>query len=285
MYSNVAAVCVLYNPCMNEVMSNIDTYLDCVSKLYLVDNSDNQLIREIYLLYSDRIIYINNNCNLGIAKALNIGANLAIKDGYEWLLTMDQDSKAYPDMLKSMMNYVAHSDNKNIGIVAAQPDSIKWHDLKHDGTILMDTVITSGNLVNLLAYRKIGGYVDKLFIDYVDHCFCLSLRENGFSIIQVNRALLNHHLGNSESRFIGNLKLVVTNHTYIRRYYITRNRFYLYKRFGCKFPSFVFADFLRFLKETLLLIMYEKDRMKKIKSIIIGLMDCCRNKFGCKNKY
>lgn len=282
MYLNIAAVCVLYNPILEEVMENITSYLNSVDKVYIVDNSDKHIVNESDFLYNNRLVYINNGKNLGIAKALNIAAYLAIEGGYEWLLTMDQDSKAYPNMLTYMMEYINKIDVEHIGIVAAQPDSIRRHSMRTDGITFMDTVITSGNLVNLIAYKKVGGYVDELFIDYVDHFFCLSLREKGFSIVQVNKALLNHHLGNSKGKYVGNLKLVITHHNFIRRYYITRNRFYLYKKFWYKYPFFVFADFLRFFKELFFILMYEQDKKKKMKSIIGGLVDCYNNNFGCK---
>jgi rhamnosyltransferase len=40
----------------------------------------------------DNVLYYPNYQNFGIAKALNIGCQKALDEGYEWVLTMDQDS-------------------------------------------------------------------------------------------------------------------------------------------------------------------------------------------------
>ena len=78
-----------------------------VEKLYLVDNSeisDNGIKK--YFINNKKIIYIENNSNTGVAHALNQGAGLAITDGYDWLLTLDQDSKPDQVMIESLVMFV-----------------------------------------------------------------------------------------------------------------------------------------------------------------------------------
>ena len=87
---NIQGVVVLYNPDYT-ILDNIKSYLDGIEKLYIVDNSEtknHELINKIVSI-SAKCIYIDNNGNQGIAHALNVGAQKAIEDGADWLLTMD----------------------------------------------------------------------------------------------------------------------------------------------------------------------------------------------------
>jgi rhamnosyltransferase len=55
--------------------------------------------------------------------------------------------------------------------------------------------MTSGNLIHLTAHKIIGGFNEKLFIDYIDHEYCPRLHINGFSVIRANKAMLFHKVG------------------------------------------------------------------------------------------
>ena len=96
----IAGVVVLYNPDDN-VRTNIDSYINELDILYVVDNSPipNDNNKKINC---EKIKYISNNGNKGIANALNVGANNALKENCEWLLTMDQDSTFKDNSLSKM---------------------------------------------------------------------------------------------------------------------------------------------------------------------------------------
>ena len=104
----VAATVILYNPDEISLLLNISSYINDVDKLYVIDNSDFSLSSKIveYFLSINHIEYINLGGNKGIAYALNYAAISAIKAGYDWLMTMDQDSKATPSMVNKLMSFV-----------------------------------------------------------------------------------------------------------------------------------------------------------------------------------
>ena len=109
----LAGTVILYNP-SKENLENILVYLNEVDRLYLVCNSAN--IPKVSL--SKKITYIYNSSNYGIAKSLNIAAYQAIKDGYEYLLTLDQDSKMKASIVKEMKDFISKTDIKNIGLIS-----------------------------------------------------------------------------------------------------------------------------------------------------------------------
>ncbi|MHB8208270.1 glycosyltransferase, partial [Mucilaginibacter sp.] len=82
---NVCGVTVLYNA-DNTVIANIESYINDLDQLYVVDNSEP--INEALIATLKKLpncVYINNNGNKGIANALNVGAKLAVEAGATWL--------------------------------------------------------------------------------------------------------------------------------------------------------------------------------------------------------
>ncbi len=115
----IVGVVVLYNP-DESIIKNINSYINDIEKLYLVDNSENKnhdLINKIMSI-SDKCIYVDNNGNQGIAHALNVGARLAIENGADWLLTMDQDTSFSENDLIKIQEELLAVDSTNTAIVA-----------------------------------------------------------------------------------------------------------------------------------------------------------------------
>ena len=107
--------------------------------------------------------------------------------------------------------------------------------------IVIDTVsvMTSGNLLNLVAFKKTGKFNEKYFIDYVDHEYCFRLQRKGFCIKIFKGSVLLHKLGNMEIKKFSGSTVCFTNHNYIRRYYMTRNRLDLAYNYLFSFPEFI----------------------------------------------
>jgi len=277
--TRVAGVVVLYNPYLN-IFDNIKTYINQVDKLFVIDNSDkinNFLVEKIQL--KNKAEYINNPSNLGIAAALNVGARKAIGDGFEYLLTMDQDSKATTDMVKSLLKIMQSFDN--IGIVTAEHINFPFQEqteIKFTKEIIY--TMTSGNLLNLSAYKKAGAFLEKLFIDHVDHEYCLRLKKNGFKIIKTNEAVVYHNVGDAIRKKFFNFIFCPTNHPPLRLYYRTRNRFYIDRFYKRIFPEYVKEDRRNFIRELIEIIFYENNLLEKIKMMIVGYLDYRNNILG-----
>jgi rhamnosyltransferase len=277
----IAATVVLYNPESN-VVENINSFVDQVEKLYVVDNSkvlDNSILKKI--TSNNKIVYISNKSNLGIATALNIAANKAIKDGFEYLLTMDQDSKASEDMVQELKNSFQSFDN--LGIAVAEHVNTDFPNIvdsykQHDKEVLF--TITSGNLLSLAAFKSVGGFMDKLFIDHVDHEYCLRLNKNKYKVVKTNRAILYHRLGNQSQKKIFNWIFYPSHHPPIRLFYRTRNRFYVDKLYKKIFPDYVKTDRRNFVRELIEIIAFEKNVYQKIKMIVLGFINYKKNYFG-----
>lgn len=274
----VAGVTVLYHP-DKEIISNIFSYLNQIEHLYIVDNSDviNPIVNK--LKEHSNITFIENSENIGIASALNLSAKKAIEEGYDLLLTMDQDSTISNNLVSNMVKEFAKDEK--IGIIA--PFVVHMENPKEPDNQRLEKVMvamTSGCLISLRAYKEIGGFLDEFFIDYVDNEFCLRMNVYGYNVYQLNSVKVFHRLGAIESKNFIFRKVFPTNHSPLRWYYRTRNRLYFYKNYKKYYPDYIRFDKVVFFKDFIKILLYEKDKIKKINMIILGYYDYKRNKFG-----
>lgn len=268
----IAGVTVLFNP-DKKVVSNIKSYLPELDYLFLVDNTPNQNNAKMFD-FDKKIVYIANNKNLGIAEALNIGARKAIEKKMNWLLTMDQDSAFTKNALSKMIKYSGELDKKsNVAIISPFHKTAQSSGEKKTGIEEPLVVMTSGNLVNLKAYEAVDGFKSWMFIDAVDFEFGLNLRKHGYNIIQLNDAVLNHNLGNTVKKKLLGKTMYVSNHSAFRRYFIVRNRYYLYDMYHNDFPLFCDAEKGMTKHEILRVVLFEKDKIKKLKEMRRGYKD------------
>lgn len=220
----IAGVVVLYNSGV-EVIDNINTYIDQIKKLYVIDNSDSPNLVLIHQLQSFRsIVYIPNIGNYGVADALNIAAHRAINDNFTYLLTMDDDSRAPSNMISSMIDFINNYANpEELGIVSVDHSG----SLSADAYKEVNLTMTSGNLLSLHAYQKVGPFNKNLFIDHVDHEYNLRLYLNKFKIIEITNLKLNHKLGTVKKFNLYTLNISYISHNPVRLYYFIRNAIYI----------------------------------------------------------
>lgn len=267
----IAGIVTLYKQ-DDDILDNINSYIDCIDKLYIVDNNDNDNFKN--KINDSKIEYLPNYKNIGVATALNIGAKSALKDGYKWLLTMDQDSCFEDkDSVKKMIKYLEENDTSKIGLITP------WHVI-NTGVVKPKEeidhpleVMTSGNIINLDVYTEVKGFKDEYFIDDIDIEYCMNLNKNGYHIDRLNYISLNHDLGDITVKRILGRTFTCSNHNYIRRYYMVRNTYYL-----CDLYKDIFPDYCKFLKRGLRgqaknIILFEKDKFRKIRNMYRGYKD------------
>lgn len=265
----VACGIVSYNPNVILLKKNIEAIQFQVSNIFVVDNgsSNKNEVEEILGDYKD-VCLMKNKENLGIATALNQACEAAFEKGFQWILTLDQDSVCPLDLVERLSDAEKEADSvgiiapviidRNVGIVGHSTDGIQK----------VRTCITSGALTNLKAWKKIGGFDEKMFIDSVDFDFCFRLRKAGYFIYQTNAVTLDHAIGDSKKcRFLfwtfNNLE-----HSAFRDYYIAQNNIY-YPKKNRLWLHFIRGNF-RNLKSIFIVLLYEEDKNNKINAICRG---------------
>lgn len=267
---------ILYNPRMC-VLDNIASYIDFLDVLYVIDNSDipdsdfQDAVKK-----NSRACYISLGGNQGIAKALNTSAALAIDHGYDWLLVMDQDSRFEEDILPELLQCLKDYDRKSLGMVCAKyTEKNRYVEVYGERYNEMLVSISAGSLVNLAVFQTLGPFMEKLFIDHVDHEYCLRMRRHGYKIIQVKSAKIRHKLGDSKRYLVCRS----SNHVPFRRYFMTRNRFYVANMYKNDLPRFFKTEMFRFTGEVVKIVLFETQKVRKLKNIIMGYLDYKKSKF------
>ena len=288
--NSVAAVIITYNV-ENDFKERINRLKGKVDEIIVVDNGSkaetinmlNELEKEVTVIYLED--------NKGIASALNKGIKYSIEKGYNCILTLDHDSIITDNMIKNMLTcYEGLNNELKEKVAMLVPVHVEEKEYQNGSNINEEkasnsyievlTEITSGALTKAEIYKNVGMYDEKLFIDLVDHDYCLSLNKKGFKIIQVNNATLIHNLGESVRKSILGLKMIPTNHSPLRRYYMSRNRHYIWEKYKEDFPSWVLTDKRRFITENLKIVLFEDNKIEKFKYIKRGIKDYRNNIFG-----
>lgn len=285
MSERVCAVVVTFNP-SESLLENIAALRSQVDKVVVVDNASVKLepIQQIETCGA-KVFY--NQENLGIAAALNIGVRYALEQGYAWIATFDQDSKPPPGFVERLLKaYDTYPDRERIAVLSpVYRDEVTGTVFRHgeqNNKPFQEIVstMTSGNLVRADALAQTGLFEEDLFIDYVDHEFCLRARQKGFVVLESRTATLDHNLGETEKYERWGLTFHATNHSALRRYYNARNRLVVYRRYFISETRWVLRDMFGFFKEVSKIILAERDKREKLYSIAKGLRHGLTGKMG-----
>jgi hypothetical protein len=117
--SQINASIVLYHNKKEQLLKAINSFLNTFLdvKLYLVDNSSNDDLKELCKL-DDRIEYIFNNENLGYGTAHNIAMRKSIVDGVLYHLVLNPDIYFEQGVLEKLFSYM--EKKKDIGNIIPQ---------------------------------------------------------------------------------------------------------------------------------------------------------------------
>jgi rhamnosyltransferase len=274
---SIAAVVVLYNP-DEGAAKNIASFAGQVAKVYVVDNSEYPQIGLSRLLAAENIEYLPQGENLGVAAALNIGAERAVDEGFDYLLTMDQDSRAAPDMVATLLGCMG--GRERIGIISPFHALSSGPKPASSGCEEVLTVMTSGNLLDLAVFRKVGPFLNGYFIDYVDDEYCLRLNAAGYKVIRCNDAVLEHNLGKITAHHYRGRTVCVANQNPLRRYYMTRNRFFVIEKYRNRFPEYCRSQLVNLRGEIKGIILFEDEKFRKLLNTAFGYLDYLRGRMG-----
>ena len=266
----ICAIVILYNPeedGTDSVTKNINSYAEYMDKIYLIDNSSVE-----HTSISDSIknsIYILNKNKGGIGGAQNVGMNQALKDGYDWAMTMDQDTIFESEQIKKYIQKFEDFSQKDNTIASfslrAENITNTFHWTESPKKVLRpikralfgkkpspapitfpQRCIASANIINVSAWKNVGGFNEFFFIDQVDYEFCYKIIEKGYKIIKFNDIYMNQHFGEAHGFTL--FRKRYPKYSQFRYYHCIRNSFIIkstypkYKKFHEKYIWDLFFD-------------------------------------------
>lgn len=284
--NNICAIIVSHTP-DQDFMDNVKILTEQVGKIVVVNNGSSNLDQAFANQDGEnKTVLISNKTNLGQGKALSQGMEWCIKNNYSWVLLLDQDSKVDPMMVENQIAAYENFLGEEVAIVGVNCIYKGTNEIKYKipetgkKYFERDVVMISGMLLSVEAYEKTGKFREEFFIDSIDADYCLRLRKNKFKIIIAYKAMMVQRVGNEGriKRFLWK-KILVTNHSAKRCYYMTRNGLILVKEYLFLEPYWCFRRIIwYFLVKPLFIILYEEDKKNKIKNIIKGIFDALINK-------
>lgn len=264
---NVIAGIVTFNPNIDKLKENLSSVISQVDEIVIADNGSANVVEIEKLIDKyDGLQLINNKKNLGIAAALNQLCHYGKEKGYQWILTLDQDSVCPHDMLEHLVSSI----KPNTAIVAPNiiyRNNAEYAEQGESGAYEVAWVITSASLTNLNVWEHIGGFDEALFIDGVDKDFCFRARLAGYVILKCYDTILLHELGNLKCIKVFGKVIYVTHHSAGRKYYMARNAIYLDKKYGTREA---FRSIIKLVTKTVL---FEKQKIDKSFQILGGVVD------------
>lgn len=217
----VFAVVVTYLPSVQSLATLLMVLAPQLTRVVVVDNTPAEDMRAASLLDElklSQVELIRLGANLGIAKALNVGIECAIKSGATHVLLSDQDSLPATDMVSGLLRAWSELTDEGILVGALGPT---FTDLHTNTTLPFQvhvpgrffyghllpsveqsnvealTLITSGALIPIAAFHIVGPMREDFFIDHVDIEWCLRARAAGFRLFGTGYASMHHRMGDA----------------------------------------------------------------------------------------
>ena len=131
-------------------------------------------------------------------------------------------------------------------------------------------MITSGAVIPIIVFDKVGYFNEDFLIYHVDTEFCKRVRFNGYRIIAFTGIQLFHSEGFKQKMKIG---FVLNNYSAQSTYYIIRNTILLWKLYPYDVTFKEKCSFFKYkIVYRLVKLIFEKDRLLKSKAIFSGLV-------------
>lgn len=283
---NICAVIITFHP-DNDFALRLAKLKNQVSQVLIVDNASKPECKEMLnkLIDNKHIHFIANSKNLGVAEALNQGLKWAKEHHYHWCLTLDQDSVVKESMIQTFVDEFSKMDNLDkIAVIGSnhisahnQMISSSYDDRSTKGWIEKKTMITSGSLMSVDLFEKIGPFRSDYFIDAVDTEYSMRAGKKGYRILFILKPLFTHSMGARKTLFYLPSWLkhfnFTTNYPPFRWFFFTRNHAMLSFEYLFIDPLWALEHILRLTAAIIKMSLFEKNRLKKLHFVLLGLLD------------
>lgn len=244
--TRVASVTVAFNPSPWRLAQQVAALRNQVDDIVIVDNCSAYPLADM-AQSPGGLVVLSLPENGGVAKGFNVGIDEAYRRGAKFVLLLDHDSIPAAGMVDALLEPYKTREGFEAGEIAGSGPRVTdnrdhkeypfiqlgWLSNSHLRCVSRrfvpcDFLISSGALIAMEMFDRVGRFDESLFIDSVDFEWCCRARSYGFILVGACAARMDHQLGDYRRRVTQKLSLVV--HSPPRIYYMTRNRLLLYRR-------------------------------------------------------
>lgn len=261
----ILAIVVTYYPERDLLEKNISAFIDDVEKVLIWENTPSQEKEQYRFIHHSKVEYCGDGIN-SISHGLNLGWKYARDNGYDYLLTMDQDSQW--ENFNQFLNYTVYKKDAPFGIWCPHIND----DIRVNTYQSIESSITSGTLIPLEIINKIGGWNEFFTIDSVDTEFFAHAINMGFKVILIGCCRLIQQYGNPQTVRFLNHSFELRNDKANRLYYIYRNYVIAMRMYP---KSKILKEGFRhvWLAKVKWILVFEVNRFSKLYAILKGILD------------
>ena len=282
--NNVAAIVVTYNrkELLRECIKALQASSRSVDIIVIDNNSTDGTRKYIADLIGGNVFYKRLKKNIGGAGGFSAGMKYAVRQGYEYIWIMDDDTIVKENSLEQLMN-VTESVHDNFGFLSS---SVKWIDgsdckmniqtYKSNLTDIEKVYADRGicpvkaaTFVSLLfkadAIKEVGLPLKEYFIwgDDKEYTLRMSARFNCYNVVD---SAVIHKMNNNEGSNITKDKIGRID----RYFYAYRNDFATARELGAKEICIYFAGFT--LNAARVVLFSEDNKLERLKVMLKGLI-------------
>jgi rhamnosyltransferase len=276
--SKILGVVSAYYPDIQELVKNINSYLDQLDLLIIWENTpvlESRMDEILPLINSDKIMVSSTGFNEGLGKPFSEALKKAKSENFDFLLTMDQDSYFANGEFEKYVKLIENNIHTNIAVYSPNRNNI--YNSEKD-FVEIRTAISSGSIYPVLNFEKTGNFREDYFLYMIDIEYCFRAKRNNLITVCLPAVSLLHKEGYAEKSKFG---LSVNNYPAQSTYYIIRNSLLtwkLYPEYTTRKDKIYFYKYKVIYR--LLKIMFEKQPFLKIKALILGLLHGFKFKTG-----
>jgi GT2 family glycosyltransferase len=294
----VASVTVVFNS-VQVVARHISALLaqtHPLTEIVIVDNGSCDGTPELLSREFPQVTVLELHENAGVGGAYAAGVEYAVGQGYDWIWLFDDDSLPQPEALHQLLEAQPIRHGNRVGAVACLPVNPEtgrtysgwlWRDrlVPVDPAVatqqyyFVDTVISSGTLLNRHAVEAVGLPIREYFMDFVDHEYNLRIRRAGFSIVVVRSSIMHHWIGKPRVVPFPDRSRLWSEQPAWRHYYMVRNQVatVCYALLTARAAMFLAASVMKQIGGILLL---DCNKLPKLHMVLKGIADGLGRRLG-----
>jgi rhamnosyltransferase len=302
LFTDIVPIVVTYNPDEPTLIASLAALLSQTQHVVIVDNDSTcdvtVIIKRLDKKYFNRINLVKLQDNGGLGEAFNTGITVARDLNATFVLLMDQDSIPESDMLSKLHDAYQNLEKQGILVGAVAP---RYRDstssqlsqfvrisrfgltrISDDGNtnhLRADFLISSGSLIAIHALNQVGEMDAGLFIDHIDTEWCFRAQSKGFALYGVCDAIMQHSLGDRQTRIWWGRWRNISFHQPFRYYYMFRNSMLLWQRPYMP-AAWKRTDRLRILHLLFFFTIFSPNRTANLRMMVKGLRDGFNSRTG-----
>ena len=300
----IAAVILTYHPDQGILRQTVASLCPQVDRILIVDNGSRWDAAALLDVLTDsdteKVEFIWLESNIGVGAGHNRGIQWARTGGFTYVLIVDHDSVARPDMVRHLVAAFDRLDARGVRVAAVGPRYVdrytgrmagfvrfgSWKLLRvfcsaaQAGELLeADFIISSGACIPMHVLDQVGDMNEGFFIDHIDTEWMLRAKARGYRLFGVCNAIMEHSVGSSTFRLWAGSWRDAPVHGPERHYYVFRNSINLYRMPHAPM-RWIMNDMVRLISIAIVLPLVATDRWRRIRLMARGIWHGLRGVTG-----